>query len=212
MNVLVYGSWPEQTSNVVPFFTATYTKNEILNTTYRSFEAPYKFIFVGGLTTGKRPIYAIQLVEKLILKGWDCSLEFFGDGSMREEIIGYVESHDLDGKVRLHGNQTAAVVKQAYQTCHFLILPSKSEGWPKVVAEAMFWGCTPIASEVSCVPWMLDDGNRGLLLDMDLENDVLSIQNILSNRSKMKSLSEEGIKWSRNYTLDRFEDEIKQFI
>ena len=45
-----------------------------------------------------------------------------------------------------------------------MILPSKSEGWPKAIAEGMFFGCIPIATPVSCVPWMLADGSRGILV------------------------------------------------
>src|SRR5690606_34200508 len=47
---------------------------------------------------------------------------------------------------------------------HFLILASKSEGWPKAVAEAMFFGCILIVTPVSCVPWMLNYGSRGILI------------------------------------------------
>jgi hypothetical protein len=29
----------------------------------------------------------------------------------------------------------------------------------------MFWGCVPIVTSVSCIPFMLDYGKRGVLLD-----------------------------------------------
>ena len=47
-----------------------------------------------------------------------------------------------------------------------------SEGWPKVIAEGMFWGCLPIATRVSCVPNMLNNGKRGIILELTLQEDV----------------------------------------
>jgi hypothetical protein len=40
-------------------------------------------------------------------------------------------------------------------------------------------GCVPLATKVSCIPFMLDFGNRGLLLTMDLANDCLQIEKII---------------------------------
>jgi hypothetical protein len=31
----------------------------------------------------------------------------------------------------------------------------------KAIAEGMFWGCIPVGTAVSCVPFMLDEGKRG---------------------------------------------------
>jgi hypothetical protein len=58
-----------------------------------------------------------------------------------------------------------------------VLLPSDSEGWPKI-AEGMFWGCVPIATAVSCVPYMLDYGKEDLL-DLDLEKDANAMVHLL---------------------------------
>jgi glycosyltransferase involved in cell wall biosynthesis len=112
----------------------------------------------------------------------------------------------------LKGNQPKNLVKEAYQNSHFIILPSKSEGWPKALAEGMFWGCVPIATPVSCVPFMLDYGNRGLLLEMDLELDSNQLENLLNNESDFLAKSQKAYDWSTKYTLDIFEAEIKKML
>jgi len=91
-------------------------------------------------------------------------------------------------------------------------LPSKSEGWPKVVAEAMFWGCVPVSSAVSCVPNMLDGGKRGILLSMEMDKDVEQIYQLLNNEQHFYEMSLKAENWSRNYTLDAFEDSIKKLV
>ncbi len=212
MQVLVYGTWEGSSVNIKPFFTATYSENEKQVIQNRNWDGTIQFLFVGALAEGKRPLYAIQLVEELQKKGIDVSLQLFGEGIERELLEAYISKHNLGAFITLEGNQSKETVLEAYQKAHFLILASKSEGWPKVVAEAMFWGCIPVATKVSCVPNMLDGGNRGLLLEMDFENDVVQLTQLISNRPFIMQMTEKAVAWSRLYTLQKFESEIKALL
>ncbi|NND61774.1 MAG: glycosyltransferase family 4 protein [Flavobacteriaceae bacterium] len=212
MQALVYGNWPGQSKNIKSFFTATYRDNERIEHVERSHEGLSRFVFVGGLTTGKRPLYAAQLVHELKLEGVNCRLEFYGEGVERDNIEDFIATHNISEQIILKGNQTAATVQQAYLNSDFMILPSKSEGWPKAVAEAMFWGCIPIATKISCVPWMLDFGKRGLLLEMNLQSDVAKIKELIEDSEQRKLMSEKAKSWSQQYTLDKFEAEIVKLL
>jgi glycosyltransferase involved in cell wall biosynthesis len=139
-------------------------------------------------------------------------LSILGEGKERKEIENYVLEHKLNEFIFLEGNQNHQEVKKAYQENHFVVLPSKSEGWPKVIAEGMFWGCLPIATQVSCIGNMLDHGKRGLLLKMDLDEDVEKISAIVKSQSEYNSKVEESICWSRKYTIDLFENEIRALL
>ena len=223
MQVLVYGEWPKQSKNIKPFFTATYSEKEIqtipillqknlsLRAESRS-SSNYKFIFVGTLSKGKQPLYAIQLVEILNNLGKKATLDLYGEGVLREELTNYMTTHSLQDTVVLKGNQDKETIKDAYQNSHFLILPSKSEGWPKAVAEAMFWGCVPIATPVSCVPNMVANGTRGLLLTESLEKDVRLINQLLAEPEHYLLKSKAAQEWSQHYTTDLFEREIKKLL
>ncbi|MCW5519166.1 glycosyltransferase family 4 protein [Aureitalea sp. L0-47] len=212
MKVLVYGEWPDQSKNIVPFFTASYLLEKASTQPISKPMDPLRMLFVGGLTPGKRPEYAIEILKLLLDKGVNCLLDVYGDGVKRIQLETMVREFQLEGKVNIHGNVPAVIVEEAYQAAHFLILPSKSEGWPKVVAEAMFWGCIPVVTPISCVPWMVDDGRRGVLLTLDLEQDAMNLVILLSDEARMKSMSKEGRRWSHQYTLDAFENEIVKFV
>lgn len=243
MQVLVYGEWPDQSANIVPFFTATYSEKEIptaaLNTrdeakvlkddfnsatTYNEANTElalqngsestqnYKFIFVGTLSKGKQPLYAIKLVAHLQKQGINASLDLYGEGVLREELQNHLKSNHLEAYISLKGNQSKEIIKNAYQASHFLILPSKSEGWPKAVAEAMFWGCVPLATPVTCVPFMVDFGNRGVLLEENLVKDTAAILQLLSDPSAYQLKSEAAAKWSQYYTVELFEEEIRKLL
>ena len=224
MQVLVYGEWEGSSKNIKPFFTATYSESEIQNSEFRiqnelslraksrTNETLIHFLFVGTLSPGKQPLYAIQLVEALYRQEKNVLLDLYGEGVLRTDLERYIAENKLETLIVLKGNQTKETLLKAYQSHHFLILPSKSEGWPKVVAEAMFWGCVPIASAVSCVAYMMGNGSRGVVLQENLDQDVRQIATIINNQEQYKKMASDGQSWSRQFTTDKFEIEIKKLL
>jgi len=212
IKVLVYGKWENSSKNIIPFFTASYYIKDIIDVIPRDFNNRISFVFVGTLSNGKQPIYAIQLIEKLHKLGNNVQLSVYGEGKEREQLEKYMFDNKLENIVFLKGNQNQENLKNAYLESHFIVLPSLSEGWPKVVAEGMLWGCLPIASRVSCVPNMLQNGERGILLDLKLEDDIKKIEALIHNESLYHEKVLKAINWSRQYTLDIFEKEIKLLL
>ncbi|WP_203293106.1 glycosyltransferase family 4 protein [Luteirhabdus pelagi] len=212
MNVLVYGEWPAQSKNILPFFTATYKEDKKEEIEEKNFFPPWRFLFVGTLSPGKRPMYALKLIEALYKKGIAVSLDVYGDGVKRNVLEQYSSANGLTDLVSFHGNQSAAMIEKAYKESHFLMLPSQSEGWPKVIAEAMFFGLVPIATPISCVPWMLDNENRGILLSLSLKTDTDRIAAVLKTPEDLRSKSLAAKEWSQYYTLNRFEKEIQKLL
>jgi len=212
MQVLVYGEWENSSKNIKPFFTASYKEIDKETVFTRDFNGIISFLFVGTLANGKNPLYAVKLIETLKLKGNNVQLLLFGEGNEKFVIEKYIDKHQLRDYVIFKGNQNQEVIKKVYQESHFVILPSKSEGWPKVIAEGMFWGCLPISSKVSCVPNMLDNGKRGLLLNMIFDDDVKQIEVLLKDNKVYHEKVSKAIDWSRKYTLDFFENEVRKLL
>ncbi len=210
--VLVYGEWPNMTKNILPFFTASYHSKEIEEVKKINIHKKLRLIYVGGLTSNKQPLLSVRVANKLKEKGFPLELNVYGDGAEYQKLTEYIEDNRLNDTVILHGNQNKNTVKKAFQEAHFLIFVSKSEGWPKVVAEAMFWGCIPIASAVSCVPYMLGNGDRGTLVTNEVEEIVAVIENYSSKKSLFTKTSENGKTWSQAITMDTFELEISKLL
>ena len=212
IKVLVYGDWKNQTKNIKSFFTATYSEEEIVDLQSKSLEGKIKFIFVGTLAKGKQPLLTIKLFEEIQNIYPNIELCIYGDGLERLALETYITNKSLQSSVFIKGNQDRESLKEIYQNSHFLILPSKSEGWPKVVAEAMFWGCLPIASSVSCVPSMLDYGKRGIVLEENFEQNIQMIQELIENPKEYEKRRNDALKWARIYTLEKFEKEIVKIL
>lgn len=212
MQVLVYGEWEGSSKNIKSFFTATYKESDKAKVIPRDFSNTITFLFIGTLSLGKRPLYAIKLIENLKKSGYDVVLNLYGEGAERQELECYIKDNSLEKFIALKGNHPQETIKKEFQENHFVVLPSKSEGWPKVIAEGMFWGCLPISTSISCVPNMLNNEERGLLLSLDIEKDTKKIIQLLSNENHYQTMSEKAMEWSRKYTLDYFENEIKKLL
>ncbi|OBX21119.1 glycosyltransferase involved in cell wall biosynthesis [Gelidibacter algens] len=211
MQVLVYGEWPNETKNIQPFISATYYEHEKIAFQPRDYKKTLSFVFAGALVVGKRPLLTIQIIEALHQIGIPVTLHLYGDGPLMPELQDYVKTQHLESIVFLYGNQDKSVVKASLIDAHFNILPSKSEGWPKAVAEGMFFGCIPIATSVSCVGWMLGEGTRGILIEPDLDMAVAQIVNALQH-ADLDAMAEAALNWSQQYTFDRLEADIAKVI
>jgi len=210
--VLVYGKWEKQTKNIIPFFTASYSKNEIVELPIKDFNHGVNFIFVGTFSKGKQPLLSVKVVEELKIKGYNVTLDMYGDGEEFDNIKNYVIEKNIDALIRLHGNTEKDMIKRAFQKSHFIIFISKSEGWPKVIAEAMFWSCLPISTNVSCVPFMLGKGKRGAIVNDNVNEIAISIESYLKNKQIYTSSVIEAKVWSQEFTLEKFENEIKKIL
>ena len=62
------------------------------------------------------------------------------------------------------------------------------------------------------MPYILNKGERGQLLQMNLNEDVEQINQLLHNVTLYTSKRTAAVSWSRQYTLDYFESEIKLLL
>jgi len=212
MKVLVYGEWVKQSKNIKSFFTATFKNEDRQKLLERKYNEGLQFVFIGSLVKGKRPLLAIKIIEQLKNKGVNVKLDLFGDGILKNELQKYIDINNLKDIIVLKGNQDIKIIKESLKKAHFSILPSKSEGWPKAIAESMFFGAIPIATSISCVPYMLDYGKRGILIGANMNEAVNEILKQLNDNENLKTMSILASKWSQKFTLDVFEKEIVKLL
>jgi glycosyltransferase involved in cell wall biosynthesis len=211
MQVLVYGDWPNEPEHIRPFISATFYEADQVPFNERHYNNSLQLVFAASLVPGKRPLLTIQIVEALNQHGHQAVLDLFGDGPLMPELQDYVHTHGLQDQVVFHGNQDIRLIMDYYKQAHFNILPSKSEGWPKAVAEGMFFGCVPIATPVSCVAWMLGEGSRGILIEPELNTAVTTIIDYLKNKD-LTTIAKAAQDWSQQYTFDRLEADIARVL
>lgn len=212
ITVLVYGDWPHSSPHIRPFFTASYFEGDFVPVKKKLFSEGIKLVYVGGLVAGKNPIISLQVLKALRDSGEKASLVFCGEGTERKSLEAFAQKHGLNEDIVIRGNVSAEEVKKELIQAHFLVFLSDSEGWPKVVAEAMCWSCIPITTAVSCVQEMLGVDRRGVLVDKDPNQIVKAIQELKNDPERILRMQEEAKSWARQFTLERFELEIQKLL
>jgi glycosyltransferase involved in cell wall biosynthesis len=213
IKILVYGNWEPENVNLVPFFTASYYESDIKPLVLKSLNRNTRVncVFAGTLTSNKNPLMALQAAQFLRDAGFSIHLKVFGTGPLRSVLVDYIHSNNLHDSVAICGAQPLETITKAFQDAHFLFFFSDSEGWPKVVSEAMFWGCLPFTKQVSMVKEMVGENQRGFLVS-DSKSCLSLIENLIENPDKYCEMQRLAADWSRTFTMNRFEQEIKKII
>jgi len=164
--VTINGRWPKQPKQCLTFENPCLTEIEreeglqIAKT--KSFSPPFTFCFVGRLEDAKgvqRIIDAFGLLHNLENIA---TIHFIGNG---EKMDHYKKQCTALGiPAVFHGFLERKQVFEIYKKAHFILLPSDSEGFPKVIAEAMNFGCIPIVSDISSIGQYINT-NTGFLLN-----------------------------------------------
>ena len=106
----------------------------------------------------------------------DARLVLVGDGSLRPLVDEAVADPTLDGTVALTGRLPREAVAHELDAATLLVLPSRSEGLPLVLLEAMARARPVVATRVGGIPELVEDGVTGLLVppaDADALADAL---------------------------------------
>ena len=129
---------------------------------------------------------------------------FGGDGEVEKnkqlaEELGIADRCEFHGWVT--GDEREALFERAAVYC----LPSKNEGLPMSVLEAMAYGIPTVATAVGGVPQVIEDGVNGFLVDVDDEATLSErLASLLAKSELREELGRNGRdQIVRNFGLDR---------
>ena len=99
-----------------------------------------------------------------------------------------------------------------YAQAHFLLFPcSASEGWPKVLSEAMAYGVVPLAGAVSSIPQILAETGAGVALPpLDINAFVNEVLVYVAHPDRWKAASRAGIAAAPKFTYKHYLNELRR--
>jgi len=212
-HVTINGKWPGQQKHILSFENPCLTKREYLQAKEsgknRSFDGKLNFCFIGNLNDDKGVGKIIEAFAGLKHSKIG-SIHFIGDGAQREEY----EKASENIPAVFHGFLLRAEMEQLLPRMHFLLLPSRSEGFPKVIAEAAAYGTIPVVSAISSIPQYIRDGENGFLLEsIDVESLRSTLHYVLSlPADTLKKISKNTLMIPENFTYEYFASRIKKDI
>ena len=204
--VTVYGHWPDQPSHVIPFFTSMMTGEQVRHAVSCSQDKvahePLRILFSGRLVPEKRISTLIEALELAKRDGLKFEASIVGDGIERTRLEEQVKQKKLQNEIRFIGALPFDEGLQWNEWADCLVLPSKnSEGWPKVIAEAMCYGVVCIGVDHGQVGKMLE--GRGFLLSHgDAQEISNAILKLAKDKDEYSQLSKHAATWAKQYSID----------
>jgi glycosyltransferase involved in cell wall biosynthesis len=211
----INGKWPGQNENTITFENPCLTKLELVSAKSmginKEFNQQLTLLFVGNLSAFKGIKQLVDALELIDQPQRFSELIIAGDGDLRQELE-VIAMKERKVPIQIMGAIKREELVKIYSTAHINILPSTSEGFPKVIAEGAAYGCIPLVTDVSSIGQYVIDGQNGYLLQ---NNDVDSIKeklNQIACSQDLKTISLSSIEISNPFTYEYFNSRINSLF
>lgn len=213
--VTINGRWPGQPAHVLSFENPCFSEAELLlaakQSSEKSFDGELTICFAGTLNPGKGVVKLIQALQKFTHRRGIQQLIIVGDGPELKHA--QTAAQGLSIPVKFTGYLSHYAIRSVYEQAHIIVLPSDSEGFPKVIAEAASFRCVPVVSDVSSISQYVFHKRSGVLLpDTTVDLIADSIIQLLLDREQLKNMADASQQMASQFTYERFCTRIKNEI
>jgi len=202
--------------NIKWIFSSSVTNSEILdlrkNVPSLDLINP-KLVIVCRQEEEKGTRQVIEAVKLLKAEHPNLHLHIVGDGGALSSFKQTVNDLSLENMVTFHGKVNHDDVLTIMQQCHLFCYPTRSsEGFPKVVLEAMASGLPVLGTPVSAIKFMLNTGGGIVLSDSKSETLAKAINIAISDTETYLNMQEKALEKSQKFSLEYWASEIKKHL
>jgi glycosyltransferase involved in cell wall biosynthesis len=160
---------------------------------------PYQLVTVGSLAQlYKGTDVLIEAVARCVRAGFDLTAVIVGDGKYRPELMAQAERLGMASRIRFLGQVTAGEpVRRILDAADLFVLPSRTEGLPRALVEAMARGLPCIGSAVGGIPELLDQSEMAPAGDPAAL--AAKIQDVLRDPLRMETMSRRNLAGAREF-------------
>lgn len=149
-----------------------------------SLHEPIVITHVGSFKEAKNHIFLITEFSRLLTIRPNVVLRLVGDGELRDSIVSLINQLQLQDKIELLGVRSD--VPNLLGSSDLFVLPSKWEGMPMALIEAMCTGLPVIVSPVGGIIDMVQNNINGVYTS-EQENDFSSKMFMLINDVELRA-------------------------
>ena len=212
----INGKWPNQKYNILSFENPSLTLNELeeakLKFQKKKYDGKLNFCFVGRMEDAKgveRVIKALKLIHNYSEIDY---VYFVGDGPKISNYKFQANQIEHDNII-FCGSLERSQLNDIYEKCHAILLPtSASEGFPKVIGEAMAYGCIPVVSNISSIDQYVSEKNGIILKTLEPSGLTKTIEEILLNRDELKKRAHSCINLAKVFSYEAYNKKILKMI
>jgi len=153
-----------------------------------------RVIAVGRLVRQKGFDLLIDSFTKVAARHPDWTLEIYGEGSERPALEAQVERCGLLEQIRLPGITNN--IGDVYPDAGLFVLPSRFEGYPNALVEALAAGCPVIATNCpGASEQILGGGRYGMLVQSEnVDALAVALDEMLSSETSRAKFASQGTK------------------
>ena len=124
-------------------------------------------LFIGRLVEEKRPLFFVELANRLSRSGAHEAIRFrlIGEGPLGSAVRSRIAELRLTDAVSMSGYLNPREVFESLCAADLLVIPSRCESFGKVAVEAMIAGIPVVASRVGGLTDIIVDGDNGFLCE-----------------------------------------------
>jgi glycosyltransferase involved in cell wall biosynthesis len=201
---------------IFPYFTCLVSEADIIEpASQKVFPGHANILYVGFLNQNKGIDILLRAFAKYRIQlGMSLKLHIVGLGPARPVLEALSKSLQIDNNVVFHGFiGDKTTLSNIYRHCDLFVLPSRSEGIPKVLLEAMGHGIPILTTNVGGIPDIIQTGINGIMVPPDDVNALgEGIITILTNINFRKKLATGGNIYIRDHTMEAQSRDITRHL
>lgn len=136
----------------------------------------------GELNDNKNQMMVLKAMKEMADE--KCCYLMCGKGPCREKLAEYVKNAGLEKQVRFLGYRKD--LKHILQIADIFVMPSKREGMPTVVMEAMAYGLPVVGTDIRGNNELIEEGRNGYLVPVDDEKSMAEHVSRLAGNEKLR--------------------------
>ena len=107
--------------------------------------------------------------------------------------------------------EEAKQVADLYKIIDIYMVTSREEGGPRAILESMASGVPIISTKVGQAPDIIEDGENGILVDIEDKNALINaFEKIINTESLKEKLIQNGLKTAKEYDSERIAELYKE--
>lgn len=160
-------------------------KSEEFLVDYSKYTKPV-FCSVGRLYNSKGYDVLIEVHAQLLKEGHQHTILILGEGGEREILENKIREYQVQDTFQLLGikSNPYPYIKES----DFFVLPTRTEAYPLVIAEALILEKPIISTNVGGIPEMIDDGIDGVLVNFDKQELYQAMKTFLTQPDLVKNI------------------------
>ncbi len=169
-------------------------------------------VTVGNLTRAKNHRFLLEVLAEARRAGRALTLDVFGEGQCRKDLLQQAQSLGLEGQVRLRGFRP--------DVCRFLsgyrayVHASYVDAQPLAIIEAMAAGLPVIAGDVGGISELCDDGVEARFWPLDDPGQAAAILTDLLDceSARLKTAQAAGERFRRDFDVNVVGPRLRSFL